>query len=406
MVSLFLHRAPGTLSDFCSYICCRSIVPRSTYYRRVGSLTSSSRDALKNKLMRPGTISIHWLDNFARTFARQGIYLNRDQFVSMLWTAHGVKVWPGNPPVTMSYVYNGDVPTRAMPPLSFILSGVMVTSMLEDLKTLSIHFQPHSLSEHRHVRRVPLKPLPLTIEEAKYMSLSLDGLRCFEPIDIYNVNVQSYDGMLRSLHQCQSIEGFGTTGGLKDDEYSSVLLDVSTFWMLFRLLYSFTGLSPVLHDMFLFLGPWHSYMYSHVCVWSEFRSSFLASAYFSLFPKQNLFLRPRLLVSSTFFTWMRAAYPSFRRQLHSSLNLLKHLSIMYDVQYTISLKKKTILKRNPFHHRYITSLNLFYLFEYVLPAIADYGSALKLNDWDKFRGAYLRLFRFFLCSKSQGLLTN
>ena len=223
--------------------------------------------------MRPGTISIHWLDNFARTFARQGIYLNRDQFVSMLWTAHGVKVWPGNPPVTMSYVYNGDVPTRAMPPLSFILSDVMVTSILEDLKLLSIHFQPHSMSEHRHVRRVPLKPLPLTIEEAKYMSLSLDGLRCFEPIDIYNVNVQSYDGLLRSLHHCQSIEGFGVTGGQKDDEYSSVLLDVSTFWMLFRLLYSFTGLSPVLHDMFLFLGPWHSYMYSHVCAWSEFRSS-------------------------------------------------------------------------------------------------------------------------------------
>ena len=114
------------------------------------------------------------------------------------------------------------------------------------------------MSEHRHVRRVPLKPLPLTIEEAKYMSLSLDGLRCFEPIDIYNVNVQSYDGLLRSLHHCQSIEKFGVTGGQKDDEYSSVLLDVSTFWMLFRLLYSFTGLSPVLHDMFLFLGPWHS----------------------------------------------------------------------------------------------------------------------------------------------------
>ena len=86
--------------------------------------------------------------------------------------------------MTMSYVYNGDLPARAMPPLSFILSDVMVSSILEDLKLLSMHFQPHSISEHRHVRHVPLKPLPLTIEEAKYMSLSLDGLRCFEPVDI------------------------------------------------------------------------------------------------------------------------------------------------------------------------------------------------------------------------------
>ena len=81
-----------------------------------GNLTTSSRDVLKNKLSHPGTISIHWFDNFARTFARQNIYLDRDQFVSMLWTAHGVKVWPGQSPVTMSYVYNGDIPIRAMPP--------------------------------------------------------------------------------------------------------------------------------------------------------------------------------------------------------------------------------------------------------------------------------------------------
>ena len=401
MVSLYFHRAHGMLI-YNIHLCVRSIVPRSTYYRSIGKLTTSSRDVLKNKLSHPGTISIHWFDNFARTFARQNIYLDRDQFVSMLWTAHGVKVWPGQSPVTMSYVYNGDIPIRAMPPLSFIISDVMISSVLDEMTLLSIHFQPNALSEHRHVRRVPLKPPPMTIDEKDHMAQSLDGLSCFEPIDIYNVNIQSYDGLLRSLLNGQKIEGFGLIGGNKDDEYSSILLDVSTFWMAFRLLYSFTGLSPILHDLFLFLGPWHNYMYSHVCVWSEFRSSFLASAYFTLFPKQNLFFRPRLLVSSTFFTWMRAAYPSFRGQLLSSLNTLKHLSLIYDVQYTINLKQKTVLKRNPFRYRYIQLLNLMYLFEYVLPTIADYGSALKLNDWNAFKGAYLRLFRFFLCAKSQG----
>jgi hypothetical protein len=42
------------------------------------------------------------------------------------------------------------------------------------------------------------------------------------------------------------------------------------------------------------------------------------------------------------------------------------------------------------------------MFEFILPAIADYGSALKLNGWQNFRDAYLRLFRFFLGAKSQG----
>ena len=132
--------------------------------------------------------------------------------------------------------------------------------------------------------------------------------------------------------------------------------------------------------MFLFLGPWHTYMYSHVCVWSEFRSSFLASVFFALFPNQNLFFRPRLLMLRTFFCWLRAAYPHFRSQLLSSLNILKHLALIYDVEYTIALKSKKVLKTNIYKMRYIQLHNLLYLFEFVLPAIG-YGSALKLNNW-------------------------
>jgi len=148
--------------------------------------------------------------------------------------------------------------------------------------------------------------------------------------------------------------------------------------------------------MFLILGPWHTYMYSHVCVWSEFRSTFLASAFFCLFPSQNLFFRPRLVMSSTFFTRLRAAYPSFRPLLFSSLNIKKNLRILYDIQYTRELKNCKIVPRNPYENPYLNLYNLFYLFEFVLPAIADYGSALKLNNWEAFRIAYLRLFRFFL----------
>ena len=96
---------------FIDVTCSRSVAPRSTFYKAVTRTTSSSRDALKLRLGQAGSIlaiALHWLDNFARTFARQGIYLDREMFVSMLWTAHGVKTWPGPCAVTMSYTHEGD----------------------------------------------------------------------------------------------------------------------------------------------------------------------------------------------------------------------------------------------------------------------------------------------------------
>jgi len=321
----------------------------------------------------------------------------------MLWTAHGVKIWPAPAPVNMTYMFAGEDVVRAMPRLSSLLSDEVLHVLGFELEAISIGLHEISLSQERDVRRIPLKPTPLSPSEAKYMATSLDGLSAFEPVDIYNVNIQAYSGLLRSIKHCQSMEGFGLQGGPKTDSYSAMLLDVSTFWMTFRLLYSFTGLAPILCDMFLILGPWHNYMYSHVCVWSEFRSSFLASAFFHLFPNQNLFLRPRLMTSSTFFTWLRLSYPYFRPLLLNSLNTIKFLRTTYDIQYTVELKRKKKLPKNPYETPYLTLYNLYYLFEFVLPAIADYGAALKLNDWQAFRDAYLRLFRFFLGSKSQGL---
>lgn len=378
-------------------------MPRSTFYSCMAKQVTQTREMLSRKLCAPGTIAIHWLDNYARTFARQGIYLDQETFVSMLWTVHGVKIWPNVSSLTMNYCYNGEDLIRAMPRLSLLLSDSVINTLSSKLGQISIGLYEVSLSEQRHVRRVPLKPNPLTVTEEKYMSQSLDGFQNFEPVDIYNVNIQAYAGLVKCIRKCQILEGFGTDSGPKHSEYSAMLLDVSTFWMTFRLLYSFTGLAPILCDLFLILGPWHTYMYAHVCAWSEFRSPFLASAYFHLFPSQNLFFRPRLLMSSTFFTWLRAAYPKFRPLLIHSLTSIKFLRTLYDIQYTISLKGKKLIPANKYKRIYIKLHNMFYFFEYVLPAIADYGSALKLNDWPAFKQSFLRLFKFFLCSKSQGM---
>jgi len=291
-----------------------------------------------------------------------------------------------------------------MPRLSFILSNEILTSLSDELKNVNIQYHQFAISVQRKVSRVPVKPMALSKEEEEHMKQSLDGLSCFHPVDIYNTNIQAYDGLLRAIRKCQELEGFGSADSEKYDEYSCLLLDISTFWMAFRLLYSFTGLSSILHDSFIFLGPWHIYMYSHVLVWSEFRSSFLASAFFALFPKQNLFFRPKLVSSSTFFTWLRASYPSFRNKLLYALHLCRHLRDMYSVQFTRTLRKKKILPQNPYDMKVLQLHNLLYLFDFVLPTVSDYGCALKLNNWNLFNQAFIRIFRIFLSSKSQGTL--
>ena len=142
-----------------------------------------------------------------------------------------------------------------MPLLSLLLSNDLLNRIHRELAAIPLNGFSSSLSELRHVRRVPLKADAATIEEEKHMAQPLDGLAAFHPVDIYDVNIQAYDGLARSLRKCQLLEGFGLPDGPKVDEYSGVLLDVSTFWMSFRLLYSFTGLAPILCDLFLVLGP-------------------------------------------------------------------------------------------------------------------------------------------------------
>ena len=96
---------------------------------------------------------------------RVGIYLDRDAFVSMRWTAHGVKIWPSQAPVAMTYRYAGEGVVRAMPRLSFLLSDQVVSKLRGELDAISISLYEVSFSEQRHVRRIPLKPQAVNLEE-------------------------------------------------------------------------------------------------------------------------------------------------------------------------------------------------------------------------------------------------
>src|SRR3569623_757084 len=303
----------------------------------------------------------------------------------------------------MSYIYSEGRPCRAMPPLAVLLSDNMLIFISQSLIDVEIHLYPHSLSTERSVRRVPIKPVPQTVEEADHMALHSDGLQYFEPVDVYDTNIQSYPGLIASLATCAGIDGFGVVDSPRRLHYSSLLLDVSTFWMTFRLLYSFTGCYRILHDLFLILGPWHIYMYAHVVVWDIFRSSFLAGAFFAIFPNEKLFFRPKLAASVTFFTWLRASFPIFRKKLMQVLNTLKSLSSLYEIQLPRVLKSKKVLPSNPYRRAYIRLYNLLYLCEFVLTALADFGCAIKLQNYAFFQTSLLRVASFMLAVQTRGL---
>jgi len=387
-----------------SMICSsRSVLSKATYYRRLKRFTSDARQRLFTSLQSPASVHVHWLDNYARFLARQRLRLNKDSYSKLLWTAHGIKVWPNELPLDFSYVISDGRPTPAMPPLAFFLSDNNFNRLVEDLLKVPFHIYPFAISTQRQVRRIPVKPSAITPAEEVHLRKSYDGLLYFEPYDIYSSNIQAYRGLITSLAACSAIDGFGTAGEIRPGHYSCILLDVSTFWMAFRLLYSFTGLIPILHDVFVFLGPFHIYMYSYVAAWNLFRSSYLAGAFFALFPDQSIYFRPSLTKSSTFFTWLRVSYPFFRQQLHFTLNTLKHLSLLYDVQRTVLLRRRQVIPPNYLRERYVRLHNLFYLFEFVLPVITDFGCAIKLGNYQLFKTTLLRMTRFILSLRDPGV---
>ena len=104
-------------------------------------------------------------------------------------------------------------------------------------------------------------------------------------------------------------------------------------------------MAPIRHDLFLCFGFWHAYSYAHVALWADFRSTFLAPAFFAIFPTQRLLRRPRLVQSSTFLTWIRFSYPHFRGELFDNLQALRQRMLDFDLKLIDQLAAARSKKR-------------------------------------------------------------
>ena len=157
------------------------------------------------------------------------------------------------------------------------------------------------------------------------------------------------------------------------------------------------------YDLFLIFGFWHAYHYAYVALWDEFRSTFLAKAFWLLYPTHNLMRRPKNTQSTTFFMWLRLAYPHFREKLVSAITTLKDEVLSWELSFMLDRRLgKDPEKGNPHLPFYVHIVNLYHLFEFCIPCIQDYGSTLKGNDWPSFHKCYKRMLLFYISCSTKG----
>ena len=106
------------------------------------------------------------------------IFIEREQFRSMLWTAHGMKKLPFN--VDMSWVPKApDLFYPALPNLQDLLGREAIESLFTELASFERLQFDTSFAVLRHVTRIPLKPVPATPDEKVHLASSSDGSAFF-----------------------------------------------------------------------------------------------------------------------------------------------------------------------------------------------------------------------------------
>ena len=173
---------------------------------------------------------LHWVDNFARHYAANAMHINKDLYLKLLWTAHGVKLL--GPSVDIQWKRNdvADV-VPAMPLLEDLLHKDQQIHIVATLRQVSHLLFDDSLTVQRDVLRVPLKlrEVKEDIKESKHLQASFDGLKMFFPVDIYQENIASLEGLVSCLRRVQLLDGFGLDEHERHGLYSFLHADVAIY---------------------------------------------------------------------------------------------------------------------------------------------------------------------------------
>src|SRR6185437_5990627 len=317
------------------------------YWKRVQTIESQT--AATNVLMLDDNrVRLHWVDNYARFIKANCLWYRQDILRQLLWTAHGFKSLPI--PVSMTWKLDSkNQPVVAMPPLEGLLSSKAIASLHGDLSQISPCQFEDSYAVRKNITRVPLKS-PLPEDESLVDGHSADGLHSFYPVDLYQDNIVSTKGLVAVFSRLQKLEGFGIEHHRRSAMYSVIHVDVSIWWHLFRMLYSYEGMSGIHRDLFLCYGFWHPYYYINIAIGNEFRVPFLGGLFFTLFPQEKKMMRRgELQHNATLFSWMRFAYPEFSLTLKEKLQHFR-ITMIEEIQ----AKKRAAWVENPYRARCVS----------------------------------------------------
>ena len=133
----------------------------------------------------------------------------------------------------MSWVANVSGWLPALPNLSDLLHRPSLDQLFSIISSFQRLQFDESFSVQRYVLRHPLKPSPMSGDEKVHLNMSYDGLRFFQPVDIYPENIAAAVGVIYALRQLQKIEGCGLSDHKRFGSYSFLHVDVAVFWIPF-----------------------------------------------------------------------------------------------------------------------------------------------------------------------------
>ena len=149
------HIITGLIIPF-PYALLRSIVPPSTLYRHIRNMVNRAREEVEECLQNDDLPRLHWVDNFAKYYASNSMFPNRELFKHCLWTAHGFKQLPLHFDLSWKNGADGES-MAALPNIDELFTEVFLGNLTLDLNLLSCPFYDESFAVVRDVRRIPLK---------------------------------------------------------------------------------------------------------------------------------------------------------------------------------------------------------------------------------------------------------
>ena len=301
-----------------------------------------------------------WVDNFSKTFRKSIPKASDGTYNNCLWTGFAAFVAAdSNIQMTLKKNHSGKVvpamPSKICTPSSILQVKAGITYVHSSIRT----YYDQSVVLRYDVRNIPPKiDTKRHVEMSSIIEHKNNSTHTVHPLKLFKRNIGSNEGLVAVLSDIAKTYGM-IDGTCKD--YVTLNVDENIYWRVLKVCYccivyflndllccfvykcrcilhlqntfdkqsfyllqvmydvsncgkSFRELTPVS------LAWWHSYKWTSKLLFKVFSADFFAPYYHHLFPTQAFHVDLlSLSAASTYTTYMRLAYPSFRSSLAAAI---------------------------------------------------------------------------------------